>query len=109
MKDINAKISELLSDPDGMERIRKMAESVFGDNKKQPEPALPAIPDFDMTKLVPLLSRLNSRGTDNRTALLLALRPHLSRKRQERLDKAVKLLKVADMLPLLQESGIFNL
>lgn len=109
MEDINAKISQLLNDPEGMDRLRKMAESVLGGAEKPPEPAVPALPDFDMTRIIPLLSKLNSRATDNRTALLLALRPHLSERRQERLDRAVKLLKVADMLPLLQESGIFNL
>lgn len=109
MEDINTKISQLLNDPEGMDRLRKMAESVLGGAEKQPEPVVPALPDFDMTRIIPLLSKLNSRATDNRTALLLALRPHLSERRQERLDRAVKLLKVADMLPLLQESGIFNL
>ena len=88
-----------------MARIQKMAQSLLSDTKKE-EPDTAGI---DIGKLMPIISKINSRGNDNRTALLLALRPHLSDKRKERLDTAVRLLRVADMLPLLQESGLFNL
>lgn len=105
MDDLSGKLSELLNDPEGMARIQKMAQSLLSDKKKE-EPDTAGI---DIGKLMPIISKINSRGNDNRTALLLALRPHLSDKRQERLDTAVRLLRVADMLPLLQESGLFNL
>lgn len=105
MDDLSEKISALLSDPDGMARIQAMAQSVLGgaDTSQKNEPGI------DMAKLVPLIGKINSRSTDSRTGLLLALRPHLSDKRKERLDRTVKILKVIDMLPLLQDSGLFNL
>lgn len=105
MDDLSSKLSELLNDPEGMARIQKMAQSLLSDTK----PAEPEVAGIDVGKLIPIISKINSRGTDSRTALLLALRPHLSDKRKERLDTAVRLLRVADMLPLLQESGLFNL
>ena len=105
MDDLSEKISQLLNDPDGMARIQQMAKSVLSDTDK----TTPATPDFDIGKIMPLIQKMNSRGTDSRTGLLLALRPHLSEKRQERLDRAVKILRVIDMLPFLQESGMFNL
>lgn len=110
MDDLTDKISALLGDEDGMERIRQMAESLLGGEKSTPPPEPDSLmPDIDITRLLPIIQRLNSPKNDNRTGLLMALRPHLSEKRQQRLDRAVKLLRLADMLPLLQESGIFNL
>ena len=110
MDDLTDKISALLGDEGGMERIRQMAENLLGGEKNvaPPEPA-PSVPDIDFTRLLPLIQRLNSPKNDNRSSLLMALRPHLSEKRQQRLDRAVKLLRLADMLPLVQDSGIFKL
>ncbi len=105
MDDLSGKLSELLNDPEGMARIQKMAQSLLSDTK----PAAPETAEIDIGKLMPIISKINSRPSDSRTSLLLALRPHLSEKRKERLDTAVRLLRVANMLPLLQESGLFNL
>ncbi len=107
MDDLSEKISSLLSDPEGMARIQKMAQSVLGGTDAASKE--PGEPNIDIGKLMPLISKINSRSHDSRTGLLLALRPHLSEKRRERLDSAVKILRVIDMLPLLQDSGLFNL
>ncbi len=110
MDDIGGKIAALLSDPEALENIRNMAGNLFGsvpDANTEP-PQSSAMPDMDMGKLMGVLSRLKNSGEDNRTRLLLALKPHLSERRQERVDRAVKILKILDMLPLLQESGVLN-
>lgn len=110
MDDINSKIAALLSDPDALENIRNMAGSLFGSAPDTQDELAKGgtMPDIDMGKLVGVLSQLKNSGEDNRTRLLLALRPHLSARRQERVDRAVKILKILDMLPLLQESGVLN-
>ena len=107
MDDLSEKISNLLNDPEGMARIQQMAQSVLGSTASAPEEK--NLPNIDIGRLMPLITKMNSRTTDSRTGLLLALRPHLSEKRRERLDQTVKILKVIDMLPLLQDSGLFNL
>lgn len=56
-----------------------------------------------------MVSALKSKGDDDRTRLLLALRPHLSEERRPRVDRAVKLLKLASVLPLLQETDLLKL
>ena len=56
--------------------------------------------------MVKMVSALNNRKEDDRTRLLLALRPHLSPEKRERIDKAVKFLKIMDILPLIRGSGI---
>ncbi|MEG0542170.1 MAG: hypothetical protein RR528_07565, partial [Angelakisella sp.] len=45
---------------------------------------------------------------DPNVELLRALRPFLSKKRKKRVNEAVKLMKMKDMLPLLQQSGILS-
>lgn len=112
MDDLNEKITALLSDPSALEGIRSMAAGLLGGSEKaEPEPkpnVFPEMPDIDIGRLMSIMGRLKNNETDDRTRLLLALKPHLSEKRRERVDKAVKILKLLDMLPLLKDSGIFN-
>lgn len=112
MDDLSEKISSMLSDPQQLAKIREMAAGLLGNEQPPsppPTPAVPSLPDIDMGKLLGIMSKFKSQGTDNRSRLLLALKPHLSEKRQERVDRAVKVLKLLDMLPLLQESGLMNI
>ena len=113
------KISELLSDPDGISKIKSVAESLFSGNEdKEPHSPIPtetqsggfSLPDgFDFSKIMGLMSVFNNQHKDHRSDLLLALKPHLSIERQERVDKAVKLLKIVSMLPVLKEQGLLDL
>ena len=45
---------------------------------------------------------------DDDTRLLQALRPYLHGEREQRLDEAVKLLRLSHLLPLLQTQGLFG-
>ncbi len=130
MDDISEKLSEILKDPDSLNRVREMAESILGNNNnnvndndnnnnnsKKPEPMTSGNMgslfgnDFDpvqIGKIISIMSRLKADCDDNRTKLLLALKPHLSEPRREKIDTAVKLLKLFDLLPLLRESGMFE-
>lgn len=119
MDDISEKIAELLNDPESMSRVQKMAESLLGQDNKKSEAPPPAadinslfgaeIDPIQLSKIMSVLSRLKSDGDDNRARLLLALKPHLSPPRREKVDTAIKLLKLIDLLPLLKESGMFEL
>ena len=59
-----------------------------------------------LTRLLPLLSGMGQDNEDTR--LLQALRPYLHGPREQRLDEAVRLLRLAKLLPLLQEQGILK-
>lgn len=113
MDDLTDKISELLSNPSALDQIRSMAEGLLGasaDNpppKKDPLP-LEMPPNIDFGKLMNVMGKLKTNKNDERSRLLLALKPHLSDKRQEKVDKAIKILRLLDMLPLLQDSGLLN-
>ena len=116
MEDMAGKISEQLSSPDGMDKIKSLADALFNNNappKDNPPETTSddgfSLPDgFDIGKIMGLMSAFNSRQSDRRSDLRLALKPHLSAERQERVDKAVRLLKIAALLPLLKEQGILD-
>ena len=107
--DINEKLSEILSDPESMEKVRKMAESILSEDEAPAQDADGEGPDpATLAKIAGIMKKLNSGG-DNRTALLNALRPLVSERRQKRVDTAVKLLRLIEILPTLRESGIFDI
>lgn len=101
------KLTELLNDPSGMERIKNIASSLFENGvSNQIEKNVESnsiIPDIDPLMIMNLISALNNKENDNRANLLLALKPHLSEQRQERVDSAVKLLKLFSLLPLMKQ------
>ena len=53
-----------------------------------------------LAQLTQVMGRMNAR--DPRTDLILALRPHLSRRRQKRAEQAVQMMRMLDLLPALQ-------
>lgn len=125
MDDLAEKLSALLDSPEGMEKVRNMAQSLLGDdvsldhlaenltgghaesqNDSQEADGLPA---SEMALFLKASKLLKSGQEDDRTRLLLALKPHLSPPRRERVDKAVRLLKLFQLAPLLGESGLLQL
>ncbi len=114
MDDLNEKLAGILKDPQSMERVRQMAQSILAGNEepaKEPENGfdLGSLADsVDLGSIINIVSKLNSSQDDQRTHLISALRPYLSEKRQEKADNAVKILKLLELLPLLKESGLFK-
>lgn len=118
MDDLTEKISGILNDPESMKQVREMAESLFSQkteqvNQKNDLSTLlggEGMPDpQQLEMLLGLFSKLKSSGDDNTSKLLLALKPHLSGDRRERVDTAIKILKILELLPLIKESGLINL
>ena len=114
MDDIASKITEMLQNPDSVEQIKAMADSLFnkGDKSEQEAPqkadALGGFGDIDIGSMMKVASLLKNSACDNRSNLLLALKPHLSEERQPRVDKAIKILKLVSLIPVFREQGILN-
>lgn len=113
MDDLSRKLADMLNDPDTLNQVRQMAESILGEEKKEETaPKAPDISDIfggvDISSLISIISRLKSSENDDRTKLLYALKPHLSEPRREKVDTAIKILKAIELLPLLKDSGILN-
>ena len=118
MDDLSSKLTELLSDPESMNRVRQMAENILGESGEEiPSPS--AVPDIssigdmlgsgELQSIISVISKMKSAGDDSRVQLISALRPHLSEERRKRADTAIKILKLLDVLPLIKESGLLNL
>ena len=112
MEDLNEKLSRLLSSPEGMAKIRSAMTALSGESEPPPPPAPPSpsggeLPDLTaLTRLLPLVSGLGQDNEDTR--LLQALRPYLHGPREQRLDEALRLLRMLRLLPILQEQGILQ-
>lgn len=105
---IQENLSRLLSDPEGMEKIRAMAESLLGGSAEPTKKDAPSQND-EAQMLMRAVTLLKNDAPDERGKLLLALKPHLGAERQLKVDRAVKLLRLAKLAPLLGESDIFKL
>lgn len=119
MDDIASKITELLGDPEGMKRISDIASSLMSSQnteKKEPENKESSffsdmqLDPVQMGSIMKIISVLRSQNKDDEnTRLLIALKPHLSQERRKKVDKAISLLKIVKILPLLKENGLMNL
>ncbi len=110
MEDLGEKLAEILNDPESMNRVKQMAESLLGGEEKKDEaPDMSALGANEMQMMVNIMSRLKSSKGDASTELLTALKPHLSEPRREKVDTAIKILKLIELFPLIKESGLFKL
>lgn len=117
MDDLAGKISELLNNPESLEKIKGLSgllgQSSFGEPKEeepkpQKEPELNSLLPADtlqaVMKLAPLFSSI--KQDDDSTRLLHALRPMLGEPRRKRLDESIKMMQMIRLLPLLKNNGI---
>lgn len=111
MDDLNQKLSQILNDPESMNRVRQMAESILSDKeeeKSEDDSIFGSFGGEELGNIMSIVSKLNNQQNDARTSLLLALKPHLSEEKQEKVDTAIKILRLLDLLPILKESGVLG-
>lgn len=108
------KIGKILSDEESVKQLSELAQLLMNNNSGENVPEEKKcdgnennIPDIgkimQLTELMGTFSQ-NDRNTD----LLLALKPHLKEERQQRVDKAVKMLKLLAVWNVAKESGLLN-
>ncbi len=103
-------ISDIISSlsAEDIENLKATAESIFGGNtaeKNEPKEN-DLFSSFDpsmIQKIMTVMSRMNS--DNSRSEFIRALKPHLSDSRQKKADEAMKILKLMDLIPLLQNLG----
>ena len=105
MDDLSQKLTEILNDEESMNKVRSLAENILSNNETQSN----SDDNFglsanELSMIMGIISRLKNGKDDKRTALLSALKPNLSAEKQEKVDVAIKLLKLIEILPLLKES-----
>ena len=110
MSEMEDKITAVLNNPQLMQQIMTMAQSL-GQQSSPPEAQAPqkevsSPPSFAPALLQKLSGLATSAGTDNQQqALLSALGPYLSRDRVHRLEKAMRAAKMAKMASAFLSSG----
>lgn len=99
-------LSGILKDEESLSKVQALAQQlgIGGEVQK----AESDDNSDDLKRVMSLISRFKNQGEDNRTRLLLALKPILSEERAKRVDGAVKLLKLIQLLPLLKETDLFS-
>lgn len=116
MDDLEQKLNTVLSNPQLMQQIMSMAQSMGASPPPpkeeapppQPQPAMPAI-DPGMLKAISGFAQ-NSGIDQNQRSLLKALHPYLSADRITRLEKAMQAAKMARMASsFLGQNGLSSL
>ena len=110
MDDLSEKLSGILNDPESLEQLKSMAESIFSGENSDPSKSNDNIPPIEnIGAIMSIISKLQGGGDNDRTRLINSLKPYLSDKRRQKADNAIKLLKLIELWPIIKESGMFNL
>lgn len=104
MSEFEDRVNSILNDPDQMDKITKIAQSLMGGEQAEPEErggdnpfaALLGSGGDEMAALGRISRALNSQNQADRekTALLEAMKPYLSEKRRSKMDKALKIARL---------------
>lgn len=104
-------ISKILADPEQMEQISALAQSLLGGGSAEEAPPvqMPAaggMPDAAMLQRLGRLMSASSASDGREQALLAAMKPYLSEKRRAKMDRAMQLAHMAKLAQLaLSEAG----
>ena len=96
MADWQEQLNTILSDPDAMTRIAALAQSLGGAGGEEPKPEQKKEPEgaFDAEALGRIARQLNRSESGEAAAFLRALRPYLSEKRRDKVERAAQLARL---------------
>lgn len=94
MDDFGDKLNSILNDPAALSRIGELAKSVMGGDQETKGEE----PELDPGLISRVMSLMNRKGVKSEErALLEAMKPFLSERRREKMDKAIKLARLASL------------
>lgn len=106
MDDMQNQMNAILGNPEMMQKIMAMAQSLNQAQPSQPDTPQPpkqeasgfSLPDIDLSMVQKLSGLAGQSNIDkNQKTLLSALTPYLSRERISKLEKAMRAAKMASM------------
>ncbi len=108
-----SKLAQIMSDKESRKQLEELAQMLSEEINSSEKGAdasdvsEQSVPDF--AAISKLLSAFENSGGDNKNSqLLLALRAHLCPSRQERIDRAIKLMRAIDIAKAAKESGLLE-
>ena len=112
--DMQAQMNAILQNPEMMQKISALAQSLGPQQQKQApaqEPVSTGFPEIDPAMMQTLFGLVQKSGIDsNQQNLLQALGPYLKSERIQKLEKAMRAAKMAQMASgFLGSSGLFRL
>ncbi|MBQ7344739.1 MAG: hypothetical protein IJW45_01580 [Oscillospiraceae bacterium] len=106
MDELEEKLNAVMNDPQMLQKLMTVAQSLGGQNAPRQEPKLEGLPDIDLGMLQKLSGFAKQGSIDkDQQALLRALSPYLSRDRISKLEKAMRAAKMARMASTLLGTG----
>ena len=108
MDDITQKIQSLLNDEESMRQIQELA-AMFSSGDTSSSSAQESPSDnsgINPAAIMQLIGAVSAQ--DKNCELLLALREHLSPEKQQKIDKAVKLMKLYNIFITMRENGMLD-
>ncbi len=111
MEDLASKISEILSSEESLKQLGELASmlGLSGEGEIAPTPQKNDDLPFDPSVLIGLFAKLKeSTQDDENINFLCALKPLLGEEKRERIDKAIKLIKLLNLWPIIKDSGIID-
>jgi len=101
MEDLESKMGAVLQNPELMQKIMTLAQSMNGPQQEEKPPVQqdsPGFPDIDLATLQKISGLAKRSSIDsNQMALLKALRPYLTQERIGKLEKAMRAAKLAGL------------
>ena len=118
MEGMNDMLGSLLNDPESMQQLKELAD-MLNDETSQSGGSEPSegtqenggnmFGGIDIGTVMEIAGLISGTGGgDKDSELLLALKPHVNTARQEKIDKAVKLLRIYAVLNVLKDSGMLG-
>jgi hypothetical protein len=113
MDDLTSRLQSVLRDPEAMRDLSELAamlrepEGAEASGGDMPDPGAD-LPLPDMGKLLGISRMLGAQPPDANAVLLRALKPHLSPERAKRAEKALRLLRLWQIVSVLRESGMLS-
>ena len=100
MDELEGQIRQVLNDPAQMAQIMGLAQSLMGGGGEAAPPKEAPPPPTDgglLGKLGALMGKPAASGGGSQQALLQAMRPFLSEKRQRKVDRALQITRMAHL------------
>lgn len=107
--DIMSSLSE-----DDMAKLNSLADELFRDKEKKSEKSsenpssgfdlFSGLDPAVMSRLMNIITRLNSAPDDPRCNVIASLKPLLSKDKQQKADEAIKMLQLLSLIPLLGDT-----